>query len=115
MNLVSTGIFSIIQQGIEGAFYLMTAHGVVSTGLFFCVGIVYDRYHTRLVKYYGGLVLVMPLFVTAFFIFTLANMSFPGTANFVGEFLLFLGVFAHNNTVLVFAVTGVVLSAAYSI
>ena len=115
MNLVMLGLFSNNQQGVEGAIYLMVGHGVVSTALFFCVGVMYDRYHSRLLRYYGGLVTVMPLFSSAFFMFTLANMSFPGTSNFLGEFLLFLGVFANNSIVLLFSTSGVVLSAVYSV
>jgi proton-translocating NADH-quinone oxidoreductase chain M len=115
MNLVMLGLFSGSQQGIEGAIYLMVGHGVVSAGLFFCIGVVYDRYHTRLLKYYGGLVTVMPLFVTGFFMFTLANMGFPGTSNFLGEILLFTGVFTKNSAVLLVATSGIVLSAVYSV
>jgi NADH:ubiquinone oxidoreductase subunit 4 (subunit M) len=115
MNLVMLGLFSYNQQGIEGATYLMVGHGVVSTALFFCVGVLYDRYHSRLIRYYGGLVSVMPLFATAFFAFTLANMSFPGTSNFLGELLLFLGIFAKNSTVLLFSTGSIVLSAVYSV
>jgi NADH:ubiquinone oxidoreductase subunit 4 (subunit M) len=115
MNLVMLGLFSYNQQGIEGATYLMVGHGVVSAALFFCVGVLYDRYHTRLMRYYGGLVTVMPLFSFFFFAFTLANMSFPGTSNFIGEILLFLGIFAQNSTTLLFATAGIVLSAVYSV
>jgi proton-translocating NADH-quinone oxidoreductase chain M len=115
MNLVMLGLFSYNQQGIEGATYLMIGHGVVSAALFFCVGVIYDRYHSRLLRYYGGLVTVMPLFSFFFFSFTLANMSFPGTSNFLGEFLLFLGVFTKNSTVLLFSTVSIVLSAVYSI
>jgi len=114
MNLVMLGLFSNSQQGVEGAIYLMVGHGVVSTALFFCVGVMYDRYHSRLLRYYGGVVTVMPLFVSAFFAFTLANMSFPGTSNFLGELLLFLGVFSNNSFVLLFSTAGIVLSAVYS-
>jgi NADH-quinone oxidoreductase subunit M len=115
MNLVMLGLFSGSQQGIEGAIYLMVAHGVVSAALFFCIGVVYDHHHTRLLRYYGGLVTVMPLFATGFFIFTLANMSFPGTSNFLGELLLFLGVFSKNSAILLFSTSSIVLSAVYSI
>jgi proton-translocating NADH-quinone oxidoreductase chain M len=115
MNLVMLGLFSFNQQGIEGATYLMVGHGVVSTALFFCVGVLYDRYHSRLLRYYGGLVTVMPLFSFFFFSFTLANMSFPGTSNFLGELLLFLGIFAQNSTTLLFSTAGIVLSAVYSV
>jgi NADH:ubiquinone oxidoreductase subunit 4 (subunit M) len=115
MNLVMLGLFSYNQQGIEGAIYLMVGHGVVSTALFFCVGVLYDRYHSRLLRYYGGLVTVMPLFSFFFFAFTLANMSFPGTSNFLGELLLFLGIFGNNNVTLIFSTAGIVLSAVYSV
>lgn len=115
MNLVMLGLFSNSQQGVEGAIYLMVGHGVVSTALFFCVGVLYDRYHSRLLRYYGGLSTVMPLFASAFFVFTLANMSFPGTSNFLGELLLFLGVFSNNTIVLLFSTAGIVLSAVYSV
>jgi NADH:ubiquinone oxidoreductase subunit 4 (subunit M) len=115
MNLVMLGLFSSNQQGIEGAIYLMVGHGVVSTALFFCVGVLYDRYHSRLLRYYGGLVTTMPVFSFFLFMFTLANMSFPGTSNFLGELLLFLGVYANNSVVLLFSTAGIVLSAVYSV
>ena len=115
INLVILGLFSYSQQGIEGATYLMVGHGVVSTALFFCVGVVYDRYHSRLLRYYGGLVTTIPIFVFFFFCFTIANIGFPGTSNFLGELLLFLGVFEKNNLVLLLATSGVVLSAVYSV
>lgn len=92
----------------------MVAHGVVSAALFFCVGVLYDRYHTRLLRYYGGLVTVMPLFALFFLLFTLANMGFPGTPNFLGEFLVFLGLYAQSPHILLFAASGIVLSAVYS-
>ncbi len=115
MNLLVLGLFSFNQQGIEGAIYLMVAHGIVSSGLFFCVGVLYDRYHTRQIRYYSGLVQVMPLFTVCFFLFTLANMSFPGTSNFIGELLILIGIFQYNTVVVVFAASGIVLSAVYSI
>lgn len=115
INLVILGLFSFNKQGIEGAIYLIVAHGVVSAALFFCVGVVYDRYHSRLLKYYGGLAVIMPLFSFFFFSFTLANIGFPGTSNFLGELLLFLGVFEKSSAVLLFVVISVVLSAVYSI
>ena len=114
MNLVMLGLFSYNQQGLEGAIYLMVGHGVVSAALFFCVGVLYDRHHSRLLRYYGGVVTVMPLFCGMFFAFTLANMSFPGTSNFLGELLVFLGIFAGNSTVLLFSTAGIVLGAVYS-
>lgn len=96
MNLAVLGLFSFTQQGIEGAIYLMLGHGIVSAALFLCVGNISDRHHTRSLKYFGGLVKVMPLFSIFLFIFTLANMSFPGTSNFVGEFLVFVAMYEQN-------------------
>jgi NADH-quinone oxidoreductase subunit M len=115
MNLVVLGLFSFTHQGIDGAIYLMISHGLVSSALFFCIGVVYDRYHTRLVRHFSGLVQLMPLFCTFFFIFTCANMSFPGTANFVGELLIFSGFFIKNDYLVLLAATSIVLSAIYSI
>jgi NADH-quinone oxidoreductase subunit M len=115
MNVVVLGLFSYTQQGIDGAIYMMLAHGFVSSGLFFCVGILYDRYKTRLLEYYGGLAAVNPVFSFFFCFFSFANMGFPGTSNFIGEFLILVGLFEKNTFVMVFAATGVVLSAVYSI
>jgi NADH-ubiquinone oxidoreductase chain 4 len=115
MNLVMLGLFSYNVQGVQGAIYLMIGHGVVSTALFFCVGVLYDRYHSRLLRYYGGLVSVMPVFSGSFFAFTLANMSFPGTSNFLGELLLFVGVFAKNPLALLLSSLSIVLGAIYSV
>jgi proton-translocating NADH-quinone oxidoreductase chain M len=113
MNLVALGIFAFNRIGIDGAIYLMIAHGVVSAALFFCVGVVYDRTHTRLLRYYGGLVTVMPLFAAFFFVFNLANMGFPGTPNFIGELLLLAGVYKQAPAISFFAGAGIVFSAAY--
>jgi len=115
MNLVVLGIFSINWQGIDGATFLMVGHGLVSTALFLLVGIVYDRYHTRLLRYYGGLVITMPLFSSGFFFFTLGNFGFPGTSNFTGEILLLLGILENNIFVAFFSGFGIILSAVYSI
>jgi NADH-quinone oxidoreductase subunit M len=93
---------------------LMVAHGVVSAALFFCVGVIYDRTHTRLLRYYGGLVTVMPLFASLFFMFNLANMGFPGTPNFIGELLLLAGVYKLAPAISFPSTIGVVFSAAYS-
>jgi len=114
MNLIVLGIFSNICQGIIGAIYLACVHGIVSTALFFCVGVLYDRSHTRLLSYYGGLIETMPIFGCFLFIFILSNTGFPGTANFIGELLLFVGIFSNNFIVTIFASTGIVLSAVYS-
>ena len=85
MNLAVLGLFSFTHQGIDGAIYLMIGHGIVSAGLFLCIGILYDRYHTRALKQYSGLVQSMPLFIIYFFLLTLGNMGFPGTSSFVAE------------------------------
>jgi NADH:ubiquinone oxidoreductase subunit 4 (subunit M) len=108
MNLIVLGLFSCTFYGIDGAIYLMIGHGIVSSGLFFCVGVLYDRHHTRLIRHYGGIGQMMPLFSIFFFLFTLANMSFPGTSNFIGEFLIFTGLFKSNPWVTVLAATGIV-------
>jgi proton-translocating NADH-quinone oxidoreductase chain M len=115
MNLIVLGLFSGSFQGIDGAIYLMIGHGIVSSALFFCVGVLYDRYHTRAIKHYSGLVVTMPLFAIFFFLFTLANMGFPGTSNFVGEFLIFVGISQKNLFVLLLASSSIVLGAIYSI
>jgi proton-translocating NADH-quinone oxidoreductase chain M len=115
MNLIVLGLFSYTQEGITGAIYLMIAHGIVSSALFFCVGVIYDRHHTRLLQYYGGLARVMPLFSIFLFFFSLANMGFPGTSNFVGELLILVGIFEKNSIIMFFAATGIVFSAVYSI
>lgn len=115
MSLVVLGIFSFNLQGIQGAIFLMLAHGIVSGGLFFMVGILYDRYHSRLLEYYGGLVQIMPIYSVFFLILIFANMSLPGTCNFVGELLIFVGIFQQNTVIAFFAGIGIVLSAVYSI
>jgi NADH:ubiquinone oxidoreductase subunit 4 (subunit M) len=115
MNLAVLGIFSFTSQGIAGAIYLMISHGIVSAALFFCVGVLYDRYHTRSLRNYSGIALVMPLFCMFFFLFTCANMSFPATANFIGEFLIFTGVFEKNPFLLLLSAISICISAAYSI
>lgn len=115
MGFVTLGMFSLNPQGIEGSLLLMLSHGVVSGALFLCVGILYDRHKTRIVKYYGGLVHTMPIFSIIFLFFILANFSFPGTSAFVSEFLILTGAFQINSGVTVIATLGVILGAAYSI
>jgi len=115
MNFALIGLFAFNIEGIQGSIFLMLSHGVVSGALFLCVGCLYDRYHTRIIKYYNGLVLSMPVFSTFFLIFILANIAFPGTSSFVGEFLIFLGIFQENTTIGFLSATGVILSACYSI
>lgn len=115
MNLVVLGLFSGNIQGVSGAVFLMVAHGIVSSGLFFLVGVLYDKYNTRLLFYYGGLIQVMPLFSTQMFILCLANTGLPGTCNFVGEIVVFVGLIDRNFFVALLSVTGVILSVLYSI
>lgn len=115
MNLVILGIFSFNSIGIEGAILQSLSHGFVASALFLIIGVVYERYGTRLVYYYGGLATVMPLFVFIFLFFTLANIAFPGTSSFVGEFLILIGSFNTNITVTIFGATGIVISGAYSL
>jgi proton-translocating NADH-quinone oxidoreductase chain M len=115
MNFVTLGLFSLNAQGIEGAVMLMLAHGLVSPALFLLVGFLYDRHKTRLLRYYGGLARTMPLFAFMFLFFTMANISLPGTANFVGEFLVLTGAFLSNTFVATLASTGMVLGAAYGL
>ena len=102
-------------QGIGGSILPMSSHGLVSSALFLCVGVLYDRHKTRLVRYYGGLVSTMPNFPTIFFFFTLANMSLPGTSSFIGEFLILVGAFQRNSLVATLAALGMILGAAYSL
>lgn len=115
MNFVTIGMFSLNAQGLEGSMLLMLSHGIVSSALFLCVGVLYDRHKTRLLKYYSGVVQMMPVFATLFMIFTLANISLPGTSSFVGEFLVLIGAFNSNTTIAFFATTGIILGAAYSL
>ncbi|XBH53684.1 hypothetical protein VPH35_050285 [Triticum aestivum] len=115
MNLVTIGMFSRAAAGIGGSILLMLSHGLVSSALFLCVGVLYDRHKTRLVRYYGGLVSTMPNFSTIFFFFTLANMSLPGTSSFIGEFLILVGAFQRNSLVATLAALGMILGAAYSL
>ncbi len=113
MGFVTLGIFTITQQGIEGSIIQMLSHGLVAAALFFCVGVVYDRMHSRLIVTYGGLVSVMPKYSILFMIFTLAAIGLPGTSGFVGEFLILIGAFKDNFLVAVIASLGVILGAAY--
>ncbi|TPK93391.1 MULTISPECIES: NADH-quinone oxidoreductase subunit M [unclassified Mesorhizobium] len=115
MGFVTMGIFAMNQEGVQGAIFQMLSHGLVSGALFLCVGVIYDRMHTREIDAYGGLVNNMPKYATVFMIFTMANVGLPGTSGFVGEFLTMLGVFKVNTWVAFFAATGVILSAAYAL
>ncbi len=115
MGYVTMGIFAANAQGVQGALFQMLSHGLVSGALFLCVGVVYDRMHTRDIAAYGGLVNNMPKYAVAFMVFTMANVGLPGTSGFVGEFLTLLGVFRVNTWVAFFAAFGVILSAAYAL
>jgi NADH-quinone oxidoreductase subunit M len=115
MGFVTMGIFAANEQGVQGAIFQMLSHGLISGALFLCVGIVYDRMHTREIAAYGGLVNRMPAYATIFMLFTMANVGLPGTSGFVGEFLTLLGVFQANTWVAIFAATGVILSACYAL
>jgi NADH:ubiquinone oxidoreductase subunit 4 (subunit M) len=114
MNLVLLGIFSLNLQGIQGSILLMLAHGLVSSGLFFLIGFLYDRHKTRVMTYYSGLSQTMPIYTTLLFLFFLANTSFPLTANFVGEILILAGIVQKSFVSAFFAATGIILSAVYS-
>jgi NADH-quinone oxidoreductase subunit M len=112
---VTMGLFSVTAQGVQGAVFQMISHGLVSSALFLCVGVVYDRMHTRDVAAYGGLVARMPVYATVFMIFTLANIGLPGTSGFIGEFLTLIGTFKVNSWVVLLAATGTILSACYAL
>ena len=113
MGFVTIGIFTATNQGIAGAIFQMLSHGIVSAALFLCVGVVYDRLHTREIARYGGLVHRMPAYAAVFMVFTLASVGLPGTSGFVGEFLVLLAAFEVNTWVCFLAATGVILGAAY--
>ncbi|MCW5713809.1 MAG: NADH-quinone oxidoreductase subunit M [Bauldia sp.] len=115
MGFVTLGIFTMTTQGVQGGIFQMLSHGIVSGALFLCVGVVYDRMHTREISAYGGLVNRMPLFAFVFLVFTMANVGLPGTSGFVGEFLPLVGAFEVNTWVALFATTGIILSAAYAL
>ncbi len=115
MGFVTMGIFAATTQGVQGGIFQMLSHGWISGALFLCVGVVYDRMHTREISAYGGLAKRMPLYAFAFMIFTMANVGLPGTSGFVGEFLTIIGVFQVNTTVAMLATTGVILSACYAL
>ena len=115
MNLVVLGIFSFNVIGLEGAILQSLSHGFIASGLFLVISIVYDRYRTRIVQYYGGLSATMPIYIIIFLFFTVANISFPGMSSFVGEFLILLGSFKVNTTITFFSATSIILGGAYSL
>jgi NADH-quinone oxidoreductase subunit M len=115
MGFVTMGVFALTAQGVQGGMFQMISHGIVSSALFLCVGVIYDRMHTREIAAYGGLVNRMPLYATVFLVFTLANVGLPGTSGFVGEFLSLIGTFRVNTWVAFFATIGIILSASYAL
>jgi NADH-quinone oxidoreductase subunit M len=115
MGFVTMGLFALTTQGVGGGIFQMLSHGIVSAALFLCVGVVYDRMHTREIAAYGGLVNRMPVYAFVFMVFTLANIGLPGTTGFIGEFLTMLGTFRVNNWVATLAAIGTILSAAYAL
>ncbi len=115
MGFVTMGIFAVTTQGVAGGMFQMISHGIVSGALFLCVGVVYDRMHTREIAAYGGLVNRMPLYALTFMVFTMANVGLPGTSGFVGEFMTLLGTFKISLPTAFFATTGVILSACYAL
>ncbi|QTN35850.1 NADH-quinone oxidoreductase subunit M [Cognatishimia activa] len=115
MGYVTMGIFVVNQQGIDGAIFQMLSHGFISGALFLCVGVIYDRMHTREIDAYGGLVNRMPAYALIFMFFTMANVGLPGTSGFVGEFLTLMGAFQKNTWIAAIATSGVIFSAAYAL
>ena len=115
MGYVTAGIFAANQQGVDGAIFQMISHGFISGALFLCVGVIYDRMHTREIDAYGGLVNRMPAYALIFMLFTMANVGLPGTSGFVGEFLTLMGMFQANTWVAMIATSGVILSASYAL
>ena len=115
MNLVILGIFSFNSIGLEGAIFQSLSHGFVASSLFLIISIVYDRYKTRLVQYYGGLASVMPIYVLIFLVFTMSNIGLPGTSSFVGEFLILTGCFKINTTITFLGAMSMVIGGSYSL
>lgn len=115
MNLVMIGLFSFNTIGLEGAILQSLSHGFVASALFLVIGVVYDRHHTRMVKYFGGLVHVMPIYIIIFLFFTMANIGLPGTSSFVGEFLILTGSFKVNTGITFLSATGMIIGGCYSL
>jgi NADH-quinone oxidoreductase subunit M len=115
MGFVTMGIFAMTAQGVAGGIFQMLSHGIVSAALFLCVGVVYDRMHTREIAAYGGLVNRMPLYALVFMVFTMANVGLPGTSGFIGEFMALIGTFKVSIPTASLAATGTILSAAYAL
>jgi NADH-quinone oxidoreductase subunit M len=114
MNLVLLGIFTCNIYGLQGAIYLMLGHGIVSAGLFFMIGSLYQKHGTRLLNYYSGLVSKMPIFSSYFFLFCLANIATPSTCNFIGELMIFVSLIEKNFFSLLITVTSIILSVIYT-
>ena len=115
MNLVMVGLFSFNVIGLEGAILQSLSHGLVASALFLIIGVVYDRHHTRMVQYYGGLVHTMPIYIFIFLFFTMANIGLPGTSSFVGEFLILLGSFKTNIFITAISATSMIVGGCYSL
>jgi proton-translocating NADH-quinone oxidoreductase chain M len=115
MNLVMIGIFSFSIIGLEGAILQSISHGFVASALFIIIGVVYERHHTRMIKYYSGIVHIMPLYATIFLIFTMANIGLPGTSSFVGEFMILTGSFKVNSSVTFMGALGMILGGCYAL
>lgn len=115
MGVVTIGIFSFNSQAIIGSILLMVSHGIVSGALFLCIGILYEKHNTRIIKYFSGLLATTPIFASFFTVFTMANIGLPGTSSFIGEFLIILGCFLTNSVASFFCASGMVLGAAYSL
>jgi NADH:ubiquinone oxidoreductase subunit 4 (subunit M) len=115
MNTATIGIFTNTYHGISSSVYFLISHGLISSALFLLIGVLYDRYHTRTINYYRGLVSIMPIFSSLFLFFSLANSAVPGTSGFISEFVSFLGAFSSNPFVALFASLAIVLTPAYSL
>jgi len=115
MGIVTIGIFTMNLEGIQGSIFLQLAHGIVSSALFIVVTLLYERYHTRIVKYYRGVTITMPIYSTLFLIFTMGNIGVPGTSNYIGEILALTGAMEDNFVVAFLAALGMVLSASYGL
>jgi len=115
MGVVSIGLFSASSQSVLGGVLLMISHGIVSGALFLCIGLLYERYHTRIIKYYAGLLTTTPLFSVFFILFSMANIGLPGTSSFIGEILIILGCFLTNKSAGILSATGMLLGGCYSL
>jgi proton-translocating NADH-quinone oxidoreductase chain M len=115
MNLIVIGMFSYTFLGIEGSLIQSLSHGFISSALFLCIGFLYDRYHTKIIKYYSGLIQIMPLILVIFLFFIMSNISLPGTSSFIGEFLILSGLYKYNIVIAFFSTTGMVLGSIYSL